>query len=347
MPFDTPTLPALIARADSDLSALSDSVLRRSDKRVLSRVHSGATYGLYGFLGWLSRQLLPDSCDESVLVRWAAMKGVPRTPASSASGTIEMRGTAGAVLDAGAVLQARDGRQYATTQTVLFSGDRETVAVRAVAPGAAGNAPVGLALSLISPAVGVQDQAEVGQDGLSSGSDEEPLEAWRRRVVGDIRRVPHGGDEEDYEAWAKEVPGVTRAWARGNYLGLGTVGVFFVRDGDSDPIPGAEAIAAVQAHLDSKEPIGAEVYALAVDPLPILYRVAVMPDSAALRARVETSLRNLHLREADLGQRFVWTHIGEAISNTLGEEDHRLLAPLDDVVPAANQLPFFGGIEWS
>ncbi|KDD50171.1 baseplate J/gp47 family protein [Bordetella bronchiseptica] len=346
MAFETPTLPALIARADSDLSALSDAVLRRSDQRVLSRVHSGTAYGLYGFLGWLSRQILPDTCDEGVLARWALMKDVPRTPASSASGGVEIRGTAGAVLDAGSLLQARDGRQYSVALTVVFTGDREIVAVRAVVPGAAGNAPAGLPLSLVSPAMGIQDQAEVGEGGLSAGSDEELLEAWRARVIRDFRRVPHGGAEGDYEAWAMEVPGVTRAWSRSNYLGLGTVGVFFVRDNDPDPVPDAEAIAAVQAHLDSKEPLGAEVYVLPPDPLPITYKIALVPDGAALRARVEQALRDLHLREADLGQRFVWTHIGEAISGTPGEEDHRLQAPAEDVVPAANQLPLYGGVEW-
>lgn len=346
MPFDIPSLPALVARADSDLSALADTALRRSDQQVLSRCHSGAAYGLYGYLGWLSRQILPDTCDEDVLARWAAMKVVPRTPASGASGGVVMRGAVHSVLDAGSLLQSQDGRQYRTTQTVVFASDRETVSVRAVVPGAVGNAPAGLPLSLVSPNVGVQDQGEVAVGGLTAGTDEERLEAWRARVIADFRRIPHGGDEQDYESWAMEVPGVTRAWTRGNHLGLGTVAVFFVRDNDPDPIPGAEAISAVQVHLESKRPVTAEVYTLAPQPLPVEYQIALTPDSATLRARVEAALRDLHLREADLGQRLVWTHIGEAISGTPGEEDHRLMAPAADVVPAENQLPTFGGVEW-
>lgn len=346
MPFDIPSLSALVARADSDLSALADVALRRSDQRILSRVHSGATYGLYGYLGWLSRQLLPDTSDEEVLARWAAMKGVPRTPASGAAGVVLVRGAAMSVLDSGALLQAQDGRQYRTTQTVVFASSREAVPVRAVVPGAAGNAPAGMPLSLVSPVLGVNDQAEVAEAGLAAGSDEERLEAWRSRVIADFRRIPHGGDEEDYESWALEVPGVTRAWARGNYMGLGTVAVFFTRDSDANPIPGAEAIAAMHDHLMAKRPVTAEVYVLAPQPLPVEYRIALTPDSATLRARVEQALRELHLREADLGQRFVWTHIGEAISATPGEDDHRLVAPAADVVPGPNQLPVFGGVEW-
>lgn len=257
-----------------------------------------------------------------------------------------MRGAIHSVLDSGALLQSQDGRQYITTQTVIFAADTETVSVQAVVPGAAGNALAGTRLSLVSPAVGILDQAEVAAAGLSAGTDEERLEAWRSRLIADFRRVPHGGDEDDYESWAMEVPGVTRAWAIGNYMGLGTVAVFFVRDNDIDPVPSVEAIAVVQRHLESKRPVTAEVYVLAPQPLPIHYRIALTPDSATLRARVEASLRELHLREADLGQRFLWTHIGEAISSTPGEEDHRLVAPAADVIPAGNQLPTFGGVEW-
>lgn len=346
MPFETPTLPALVARAESDLSAQADSVLRRSDQRVLSRVLGGTAYGLYGFLGWISQQVLPDMCEADILARWAAMKGVPRTPAASAAGDVLLRGAAGVVVDAGVLLQAQDGRQYATSETVKLVQGNQLVAVRAVVPGAAGNAPAALRLSLVSPVLGVQDQAEIGPGGLTAGSDEEGLEAWRSRLVRDFRRVPHGGAEDDYVAWALEVPGVTRAWVRGNFLGLGTVGVFFVRDNDLDPIPSAAAIAVVQAHLESKRPVCAEVYAMAPVPLPVIFRQSIVPDTEALRARVTQSLRELLGREADLGQRLIWTHIGQAISETSGEEDHRLIEPAADVVPGANELPVFGGVEW-
>lgn len=346
MPFDTPSLPALVARAESDLSAQADSVLRRSDQRVLARVHGGTAYGLYGLLGWTSRQVLPDSCEADVLARWAAIRGVARTPATSASGGVVLRGAAGAQVDAGVLLQSQDGRQFVTTQAVVIAPGGQVAPVQAVVAGAAGNSPAGLRVAIVSPVEGVQDQAEVAEGGLTAGTDEEALEAWRSRVIADFRRVPHGGDEDDYVGWAVEVPGVTRAWCRGNYLGPGTVAVFFVRDNDANPIPSQQAVDAVQRHLESKRPVCAELYAMAPEPLPVVYRLSVTPDSAALRLRVEQSLRELHLREADLGVRFIWTHIGQAVSETPGEDDHRLVMPSADVVPAANQLPVFGGVEW-
>lgn len=346
MPFETPTLPALVTRAESDLSAQADSVLRRSDQRVLSRVLGGTAYGLYGFLGWISQQVLPDTCEADFLARWAAMKGVPRTPAMSAVGGIVLRGAAGVVVDAGVVLQAQDGRQYVTSETVKLVQSSQIVAARAVVQGAVGNAPAGLRLSLVSPVQGIQDQAEIAPGGMTAGTDEEGIDAWRSRLVRDFRRVPHGGAGDDYVAWALEVPGVTRAWVRGNLVGLGTVGVFFVRDNDADPIPGAAAIEAVREHLEAKRPVCAEVYVQPPVALPVIYRLSIVPDTEALRARVVQSLRDLHMREADLGKRFIWTHIGQAISETPGEEDHRLIRPAADLVPAVNELPVFGGVEW-
>ena len=66
MPFETPSLPVLIKRTQSDLA--SDS-LRQSDAQVLARTLSGAAFGLYGYLDWIAEQILPDTADESTLER--------------------------------------------------------------------------------------------------------------------------------------------------------------------------------------------------------------------------------------------------------------------------------------
>lgn len=88
MPFETPSLPVLIQRTQSDLA--SDS-LRQSDAQVLARTLSGAAFGLYGYLDWIAEQILPDKADESTLERIAALrlnqprKAARRPVAASAS----------------------------------------------------------------------------------------------------------------------------------------------------------------------------------------------------------------------------------------------------------------------
>ncbi|MFC3336895.1 baseplate J/gp47 family protein [Paracandidimonas soli] len=347
MPFDIPNLPTLLGRAEADFEALAADSLRRSDAKVIARVHGGAAYGLYGFLGHIARQILPDSCDEDVLRRWAAMRDVDRWAAVAASGSILVSGVPGAIVGKDRLWQRFDGQQYAVVADTMIADGPTLVPVRAMMPGAAGNTDPGVRLSLVSPVAGVLEQAEVDPDGLVSGLDLEPLNEWRTRVIESFRVVPHGGSDEDYVMWARQVPGVTRAWTKPNYMGPGTVGVFFVRDYDANILPGPAQIAEVYAHIESVRPVTGELYVLSPTLLQVHHRIELRPDTEQLRLRVEGSLRNMYARDADLGERIYWSHFGEAVSGTVGEVDHRILEPLDDVVPGPHELPVFGGIEWA
>ena len=74
MSFERPDLPTLIERAIADIESRltgADARLRRSNLNVLARVHSGAAHGLYGYLDWLAKQILPDSADAEFLERHA------------------------------------------------------------------------------------------------------------------------------------------------------------------------------------------------------------------------------------------------------------------------------------
>ncbi|MCH1881255.1 baseplate J/gp47 family protein [Alcaligenes ammonioxydans] len=333
-------------RAGEDLARAGvDGVLRRSDSAVLARVMAAGAFGLYGLLAWQSKQILPDSCDEDMLARWADLKGVPRTPATSAQGAIEATGADGVFVPTGMLWQTRAGVQVRVTQDTLLSGVTR-VPVEAIIPGAAGNLAAGTQLVAISPAPGVIDRAVVEAPGLAGGTDLELLERWRRRVVRAFRIQPHGGDPDDYVTWATEVPGITRAWVRRAWLGPGTVGVFVVRDDDDNIVPDAAELAAVLAHIQSKRPVTAEIHVLAPTLLPVHYQIQLFPDGDALRGKVEEALRELHMAEADLGTRLYRTHVAATISNVPGETDHKLLSPAADVVPQPQELPVFGGLTW-
>lgn len=346
MAFEIPTLPALVQRANNDLEQGASSVLRRSDMRALARVQSGTAYGLYGFMSYVAQQILPDTCGEEMLYRWAAMKSVPRKEPAAASGFIRVNGTLGVIVDADVMWQYGDGTQYAVSADTVLTGPDTLVPVQAVIAGQSGNASAAMPLQAVSPVIGMLDQALVDVDGLSGGTDIEDLEVWRSRVLRSFRITPHGGDADDYVTWALEVPGVTRAWCVRSYLGPGTVGVFFVRDGDDDIIPSAGEVADVRSHIESKQPVTVELYVMAPQTLAVSYEIQLEPDTTLMRARVEQSLRALHTGESDLGTRMYLSHMREAISTTQGELDHQLLSPVADIVPASNELPVFGSVVW-
>jgi hypothetical protein len=96
--------------------------------------------------------------------------------------------------------------------------------------GIAGNLNVGDTLTLDEPITGVGNSWTV-QAVAVIGTDQEDLEAYRRRVLLEIQTVGGGGNGVDYRTWAEETTGVFRAFP---YAGapIGTVDGF--EDGDME-----------------------------------------------------------------------------------------------------------------
>ena len=303
--------------------------------------------GLYGYLDWIAEQILPDKADESTLERIAALRlNQARKAAQVASGSVSFSATAGAVLDVDTLLQSTDGRTYKVTIARTTSNGLNTATVAALEAGSLGNADAGLVLTPVQPLLGIGNRFTVLAPGVIGGVARESLESLRARVIRSYRVIPHGGSAQDYETWALEIPGITRAWCRGSYLGPGTVGLFVMRDDDPQPIPNAEQLEEVRAYIEPLRPVTAELQVLAPTQVPVNYRLRITPDTSAVRAAIEAQLRDLHNREAGLGETLLLSHIAEAISSATGETDHKLSAPVADVVAASNQLLTFGGCTW-
>lgn len=345
MPFDTPSLPALIARAGSDIEG--SNALARSDAAVLARTHSGAAYGLYEYLRWQFAQLFPDTAEEEMLLRHGRGRGVARKQPTVAAGPVRFTGSVGAALPAGTRL-VKAGVLYEVVDGVsLPATGTASPLVAAIEPGAPGNQAADTVLDLVSPVLGINSTAVVGAQGIAGGTDLEPLDDYRTRVLERYRQVPHGGNAADYVAWAKEQHGVTRAWVRRNWMGPGTVGVFVVNDARPGSIRLSDTeLAAVKGGMEANRPVTAELYLLSPDLRPVQYRLGLSPDTPTVRGAVERSLQDLHDRESALGATMLRTHMAQAISNTEGEHDHVMHAPADDVVPGAAELLVYGGVQW-
>jgi len=344
MPFETPTLAQLISRTQIDLTS---DALRQSDAQVLARAHSGAAFGLYGYLDWIAEQILPDTADEMTLERLAALRlQQPRKAAQPASGQVGFDAASGAVLDVDTLMQLGDGRVYRVTDAVVTLAGSNIAHVQAVDPGALGNASAGLVMNAVQPIEGINGRFTVLADGLSGGVALEGLEALRSRVIRSYQVIAHGGNQDDYVTWSLEVPGVTRAWCIRRYMGPGTVALFFMRDDDPDPVPNAEQLADVRIHIEERRPVTAELYVLAPVQKAIVYRIKLEPDTTAVRRAVESQLIDLHNREAGLGDTLLLTHIAESISGATGEHDHGLVFPSADQKPAVNELLIYGGVQW-
>lgn len=350
MAFARPTLTELINRTLSDTTSRlsADELLRRADAEVLARVLAGAAHGLYGYIDWLSRQILPDTSESEWLERHASLwLSEGRKAAAAATGAVSITGVSGSVVPSGTVLQTAAGVQVTTTEEVTLTTGAGSATAAAVEAGAAGNLIAGTPLSLVSPITGVQSSATVASGGLTGGADIEDDEALRTRVIARIQQPPQGGCAYDYEAWTLQVEGVTRAWVYAQELGLGTVTVRFVRDDDASLIPDEAEVATVQAYIDALRPVTAQVTVVA--PIAKLLNITITglaPDTAAVRAAIEAEITDLLRREAVPGGTILISHLREAISIAAGESDHVLTSPVANVTHATGELAVLGTITW-
>ncbi|MDO8933772.1 MAG: baseplate J/gp47 family protein, partial [Rhodocyclaceae bacterium] len=125
MPFTRPDLATLIARAEADIETRlpgADARLRRSNLNVLARVHAAAAHGLYGYLDWAARQVIPDTADAEELARWATVWGVQRRLAAPAIGSVTLTGVNGSVIAAGTSLMRSDGAEYTVDAEATIAG---------------------------------------------------------------------------------------------------------------------------------------------------------------------------------------------------------------------------------
>ncbi|MFQ5472614.1 MAG: baseplate J/gp47 family protein, partial [Dehalococcoidia bacterium] len=325
----------------------TDPRLRRSILGVLARGHAGAANGLYGAIAFYALQLFVDTAETEFLDRHASLWGITRKAPTAATGPVTATGTDGTLIPQGTLLKRADAQEYSTDADGTISGGSVTLNLTASTAGAAGNLTVGESLSFVSPISGVDVTVTV-QSGTVDGTDAEADSALQTRVLRRIQQPPHGGAEFDYETWALEVPGVTRAWVLPQNQGAGTVGVTFVRDNDSNIIPDAAEVQAVQDYIDDKtrRPVTAVVTVFAPTPVSLNFTIQLTPDTTAVRNAVQAELQDLLLREAVPAGTILISHIREAISIAAGETDHVLSSPAADVTHQAGELAVFGTITW-
>ncbi len=344
MSFDRPSLKTIIERMDSDAqSRIGVTQLRRSNSKVYTRTLAGAVHGLYGYVSYLGRQMFVDTAESEFLDRWASIYDVKRKQATRASGSVQFVFSGDTVtIPKGTTLQSDDGILYRTTEAATSKG---VAACEADTTGASGNQTAGDVLTMTSPIAGVMGEATI--IGMTGGADAEDDESLRDRLLSRMQETPHGGTSADYVRWALEVPGVTRAWCFPLEDGAGSVAVRFVCDNNDDILPDESMMQKVQDYIDTERPVTADVTVKATKLKLVDITIGdLYPDSTAVRAAIESELKTLFTREAEPGKRIYLSHIRAAISAATGEEDHTVVSPTSDPIPATDELLALGAITW-
>ncbi|MDX9149922.1 baseplate J/gp47 family protein, partial [Salmonella enterica] len=281
------------------------------------------------------------------LARHAAMKRCPRKGATTASGYMRWEGVSdGLKVTAGSVIQRDDLVQYTATADATSSGGVLRVPITCSTTGAVGNADDGTALILVTPVNGLPSSGVT--DTLTGGFDTEDLETWRARVIERYYWTPQGGADGDYVVWAKEVPGITRAWTYRHWMGTGTVGVMIAGSDLINPIPEESTETAARQHIEPLAPVaGSDLYVFRPVAHTVDFHIRVTPDTPEIRAAITAELRSFLLRDGYPQGELKVSRISEAISGANGEYSHQLLAPVDNISIAKNELAVLGTISWT
>lgn len=353
MPYQSPTLSALIKQGQQDIQINLPNVRTHSVISVLNHINAALSAGEHQHLDWLAKQIIPTTADEAYLLEYARMKGVMRKMPSVAEGLVTFEVATPTTIPEGTKLQNETGLTFVVSQTVQAPRGEINVAVEAEQEGVDSNLASNTPLTLISAILGVKPTARVKS--MSGGTNIESLDSVRSRLLFRVQYPPAGGAAHDYIRWAKEVSGVTRAWCFERYRGGGTVGVAFVLDEQTDILPTDTDLQRVRRYIEGHinpetglyegMPANVELFVFS----PVLYQIhltiRLVPATLALKSAVTNALKAL-FAQTELGGKIYLSHLRAAISNVTGEQDNSVTQPSEDISLPIDAIAVLGNIVW-
>jgi uncharacterized phage protein gp47/JayE len=333
MAYTSPALETIlgnILRDIRNLQAEADIGID-SDNYVRSAAVAAAIEGLYQKIGWVFRQIFPDTADEEELVRAANLRGVPQKDPVAATGIASLKGSPGVELLVGATMKhVVTGEQFIAQSGATIGMDGTAVVpVKAQAVGVALNHLTG-DLIITSPPLGMDSAAElVGE--TTGGEDREKVESLLARLLEIIQKPPAGGAVYDFVRWAKEVDGITDVMPLPKRRGAGTIDLVVTA---SSGLPSSEAIANCLAHVLSVCSVIADVWVYAPTIRTVDATALVELEDGYQFVDVQAAAQKAYdmllgaLKPREMLKR---SHIEAMINNLAGVVDRSLTTPLGNV----------------
>lgn len=204
---------------------------------------------------------------------------VVRKEGVRAKAEITFQGTAGAVIEEGALFATQSGLVYVLTKTVVVdaTGTGKGV-IEALEAGERYNVSAGSVDQAYVNPVGVESFS-VGE--ATGGVDIEGDAALVGRYYDKLQRPATSGNANHYRMWAMEVPGVGEAKVISTVNGPGTVGVTLV-DEDFGPVESGVVDAAL-AHIQKVRTVG-------LDQPPAVKSAGAKPINVAIVSKLDTTV---------------------------------------------------------
>lgn len=209
-------------------------------------------------------------------------------------------------------------------------------------------------LTFQSPAVGIDESANVDSGGLGGGVTQETDAQLRERLLDRIQNPVAQFNVAQITAVAKTVPGVTRVFVNEATPTEGECEIYFMRDNDANPIPNGAEIAEVDAKIQAIRPVNtaeADVDVLAPTGTATAFTfTAISPNTDSMKAAVLANLQQFFAERTTLATNAPEDGYRSAIFNTVdpttGESlaSFTLSAPSGDIVAGAGVIPTLGTV---
>lgn len=319
-------------QADADTSADSDAFVRASATASVAE-------GIYQYLGWILRQIFPDTADSDYLLLHARTRGLMRKPGTLARGSARVSGTPGSILPAGSQIRGETVSCRTSESLTLDESGSGTVSAGALTTGSAANITLAVPAELVSAPMGINSRVVV--ETLTGGTDEESDASLLERLLDLIRRPPAGGNVHDYRMWALSVPGVSGAYVYPLRRGLGTVDVVVTADSGLAP---EEVMSAVQTYIDSVRPVTAKnvvVLSPTIRRVDFAVKIAVTGISFSQASAEVRRTTEDYMNRLQPGQPVIISQVEMLISLIPGVDD-RQVQPAENIIAVADASQ----VEW-
>lgn len=357
MAYKPPTLSELIAKSRANIQSKligTKSFIRNAYITAIAYTQAAIAAGLYHFLEWIYKQTVPHLAEDEQFIPHAKECGIFRKAATIAKGKVKIFTDKPVTIPKGTELQRIDGALYIVTQEEKGTGEI-MLQVESANAGVEQNVAADETLSFIKPILYVQNVAVVTE--ITGGSDIEPMAEMRERYLYFCQYPPMGGSKFDYVRWCRDNAGVSRAWCFPRIYGGNTVGVSWVYDGRDEILPNSLDAQLVLDYIDHHRdpvtntlvgaPAGAEVIYTPLKLKPLNPEIRLIPDTEATRRNVQQALDKAVNAVATPGGVVPRSHLTQAISNSAGEYDHRLISPTaDEILSDELELIILGEIQW-
>lgn len=297
---------------------------------------------------YVNRQAFPQLADGEYLDYHAQMRGLERTDAVKAEGTITFSISDAIdedlMIAAGITCATAAGVEFITTEAgTIEAGDTScTVAAEAVETGISGNVPADSITVMVTAPVGVSYCTN--EEAFSGGCDTESDTSLRQRIVESYRQIPNGTNKAYYESIVLNTDGVEAVKVMPKERGVGTVDIIFTT---AAGVPTEDQIASVQTIIDEQREISVDVDVAAPQTVTVNVAAQIAISDGYTYSTVAEAAEEAvtgYFTGKILGKDVLRAKLGSILYSIDGVENYILSSPAADIAIEEDELAVLGTV---